>query len=199
MPLIFQKVSIIWPAWSLTNICFSTSCIDTQKCHQIREDAGYTDWQVSTDCLTEYCGLKTLWQGEKICSFFGVLFVVGTLFDFCNYVIPCRKLWEANVFLFPFFIKLESHAKPCAEVAEMSCLRSFTFTLIQSIGITLLLFPEWKGYLLTEVCMARQGYLHETFGCTGMPSGCLGGRYTDTSTCAVAQIYMDSKLQQISL
>lgn len=95
----------------VTKICFSTICIDTQKSHQIREVSDRLYRLAGVYRLTEYSGLKTLWQGEKICSFFGVLSVVGTLFDFCSYMISHRKLWETNVFLFPFFIKLQTHAK----------------------------------------------------------------------------------------
>lgn len=56
-------------ACSATKIHVSIICFDTQSRHQIKEDVGFTDLKVSTGCLSVCCGLKTLWQGDKICSF----------------------------------------------------------------------------------------------------------------------------------
>lgn len=66
-------MSVTQPALSL-RFAFPLFALTVKKSRQINEDAGFTDL-VSAGCLSVCCGLKTLWQGEKIVPF--VCFICG--------------------------------------------------------------------------------------------------------------------------
>lgn len=69
---------------------------------------------MSTGCLSVCCGLKTLWQGDKICCFYVFYLWWGPLLIFVMiwyHAGNFRK--QVPGFLFPFLIKLDNPAKLC--------------------------------------------------------------------------------------